>query len=124
MNNESDAIWAACNPGPKKIKSWGIFKETYKGEGIYWSGRYNIEGQGAYRTIDEARNVIDEWLKSLAETERKEREEKIAAGAIKAVRNGDKVTVFFPEGPATMPMWRYRQNVFEWEEKYGEIVFA
>lgn len=123
MKNEPDASFAVCNP-QRHAKSWGIFKETYKGEGIYWSGTYNVEGQGSHKTVQDARDVIDSWLKARAENELKEKQDEIAAGAIKAVRAGDNVTVYFPDGPSTMPMWRYRQFVWSFEEKYGEIVFV
>jgi hypothetical protein len=119
---EADVSFQACNP--VHCRSWGIFKETYKGEGIYWRGSYNVEGQGSHATIAEARAKIDKWLQDTAEKEAKEKEAQIAAGAVRAVRTGDSVTVYFPDGPWTGSMTRYRQNVFDFEAKYGEIVFT
>lgn len=39
--------------------SLGVLKQVYRGDQIYWSGSYNVEGNGSYSTMRAARDFID-----------------------------------------------------------------
>lgn len=53
-----------------------------------------------------------------------EQHAKIVAGAVRAVRSGDKVVLHLPTGPVELTMRQYRQQVFDLEDRYGEIVLV
>lgn len=104
----------------------GAFKENYRNQGIYWDGGYNLDGSGHYRTIGEARAAVDRMHEQTAKRESQEKSQKIADGAIVCERQGDSVTVNYPDGTREeMTIRQFRQRVFEIEDKYNrETVFV
>jgi hypothetical protein len=105
--------------------TFGVFKQLYNGYGIYWDGSYNIDGDGEYRNIQEAKNRID---LDIAEREKRDaivRQEKIASKKYLVARHGDNgtVTVETPQGILTFPdIRRYRQCIFGLEDTYDKDV--
>lgn len=65
--------------------TFGAFKEAYNGSGIYWAGCYNIEGDGEFRTIGEARAQIDKNNAAYALRELNARLTAVRQGAIACV---------------------------------------
>jgi hypothetical protein len=104
--------------------NWGVHKETYRGYGIYWAGRYNVEGGEAdYTSVQAARAAIDAHIEVLAAQDRAEHERKLDAGAIRAERDGDLVRLVLPDGThEDMDIRRFRQRVYEIEEQWGQEV--
>ena len=104
----------------RKSTSWGVRKETYKGEGIYWGGSYNVEGNGDYGTIAEAREAVDRYWADREEKERLEASSKLASGAIAVERSGDVVHLTYPDrSTESMPIREFRLKVYDIEEKWG-----
>lgn len=107
----------------------GIFKELYRGYGIYWKGTYNVEGGGSFATIKEARAVVDADTLDREARDAAKRGAKVADaranGGIVATREGDVVTVEFPDKTLTVSIREYRLKSRDWEDEYDtEIVFA
>lgn len=107
--------------------TFGAFKQVHDGFGIYWAGSYNVEGDGSYTTIHEAKVAIDQRNLSRKAREDAETIAKIATGNyIVARKLGDEVSVSTPAGPITFGTMRaFRQQVFELEERFGmDLIWA
>lgn len=109
--------------------TFGAFKELYRGSGIYWAGTYNVEGDGRYRTLADARKQIDDDVSRRELREAAEKAAKLAeakAAGLWAERNGDSVVVHTPDGDVSCTIRAYRnQIVWDLENKYDrEIVMA
>lgn len=103
-----------------KIPNWGAFKGTYRGEGIYWGGSYNTEGEGEFRTLAECRAYIDQKHDARMKRERDEAHKLASEGkALLVEKHKDTMRVHLPTGLIELPIRAYRQNVFDWETKYG-----
>lgn len=103
--------------------SYGIFKENYRGYGIYWSGKYNVNGDGEFNTITETRGNIDQSIEQQEKQERNESLEKSASGDYLVVhRDGDNITVETPDGVLSLTVKQYRSCVFDLEAKYNKSV--
>lgn len=92
--------------------TFGAFKELYNGSGIYWAGCYNIEGDGEFRTIGEARAQIDKDNAAYALRELNEKLTAVRQGAIACVFDGDIVTVH-TSPVQTMTRREFRWSVFD-----------
>lgn len=106
------------------MSAFGAFKGLYRGYGLYFSrGQYVTDSLcGEWPTIAEARGAVDRAIASREAREKAEKDAKIAAGAVRAVRDGDNVVLHLPDGPRTMTIREYRRDVFDLEDRYGEIV--
>ncbi len=115
---------AQCNP--KNSTNWGIFKKVHGGMGVYWNGKYNLEGEGSYNTMAEAIKAIDLRNKRYQDKKDEEAREKIARGAIKVVKDGDMVNLTYPDGSVgRMELRRFRQTMDDIEAKWkAEIVWS
>jgi hypothetical protein len=102
--------------------NWGIFKGVHNGQGIYWGGTYNVEGNGQYATMAQAKSAIDEQAAKWKAKEHADDLARIEAGAIRAVRQGETVTVHLKAGPLELTLRQYRNQVFDLEDQHGEIV--
>jgi hypothetical protein len=101
--------------------SWGVFKGVYRGDGIYWSGTYNVEGRGDFETIAACHQFIDDKILKADTAKDEDGKAKIELGrGIGVKREGDNVRIFFPEGERQMTIRQYRQTVFEMEEQLGK----
>lgn len=101
--------------------TFGIFKCIYRSQGIYWDGSYNLDGQGSYRTLAEAKLAIDNHIESCRNRESAEHVAKVSSGEfILAHRDGDSVRLELPEGEKTITIREYRQTVFDMEDRYGK----
>lgn len=103
--------------------TFGIFKGLHNGYGIYWQDKaYNVEGDGSFATIADARSSIDKHVEEQHKREYQAALDKVASGAIRADRIGDMVTVQLPTGTITVSIREYRNNVFLWEEKFDRDI--
>lgn len=98
------------------LRSWGVFREIYRGQGIYWAGTFNIEGRGEFKTISSARTAIDGHVAAYESRELQSRLRQVRSGAIACVRDGDNVTVH-TEPVCVMTIRQFRQSVFDIEER-------
>ncbi len=101
--------------------TFGAFKGLHAGRGIYWSGTFNVEGDGEYRTIKEARARIDEMNARYSAEDLAKRRAQAASGNYLVVRCvGDGRSIETPDGLLVFKTMReFRQNVFDVEEKYS-----
>lgn len=108
--------------------TFGIFKSTYRGYGIYWSSKYNVEGDGQYDSMSAAKLAIDARIERNTEKDRQTAEGKIASGSIRGIKDvtNSTMTLVFPNGNTEiMTLRQFRQQVFEIEEKWAtEVVIA
>lgn len=105
--------------------NWGVFKGLYKGSGIYWKGKYNIEGSHSeYATMDEARQQIDRDIVAREAHEAAERAEKAASGNYLVCRRDcETVVVDTPDGRLECDLRKFRNTVmWELEEKYDREI--
>ena len=108
--------------------TFGAFKGTYRGHGIYWDGQYNTDGDLPSRTLAELKGKIDASItarmKRVADTHAIELA-KAKERCLWAQRDGESVTLHTPDGIRQLTIRQYRQEVFDIEEKYGaSIVMA
>ena len=104
------------------VKSYGAFKGLHKGYGIYWSGTYNIEGDGSYPTLAAAREACARAADAMEDCDRQQRRAAIEAGGIPWTRDGDTVTARTPNGPVVCTIRQWRNNVvWDIEDRYDAI---
>jgi hypothetical protein len=107
--------------------TFGAFKQLHKGDGIYWAGTYNVEGDGSFQTLSEAKAAIDSKVVRRQQEENAANEAKAASGNYLICRKYEENGVWMsscetPEGVLTMQMQKFRQILFDLEEKYGKDI--
>lgn len=106
--------------------TYGAFKGLYRGFGIYWRGKYNVEGDGEYRTLAEARAVVDAHI--VEDSKRRAADLAAALAEAKrlgvwAERCGDAVTLFEPGGATLYTLREWRNNgLNDAEDKYDRAI--
>jgi hypothetical protein len=118
-------------PGPwPRSTTYVVEADGYALEEVYrvnWYGKsgYTSTGQNFFDTAEDVKRWAVKRQVRREAGEKARAEAKIATGAIRAVRVGDEVTLHLPEGPVTMPIRRFRQSVFDIQDRYGtEVVFT
>lgn len=109
-------------------KTFGIFKELYRGQGVYWQrGAFNVDGNGSYPTLAAVKVAIDHHVEDLEARESTAKQAKAASGKyIVAKRVGNGVVFGYPDGTTERfrTVREARQVVFEREDQYEtEIVW-
>lgn len=105
----------------------GVFKENYRGHGIYWAGTYNVDGDGEYKTILAVRSAVDELITQREARVKIENDEKAATGQYlicRKYKEGDewKATCETPEGVLDMGIGAFRRILFDLEDQYEKEV--
>jgi hypothetical protein len=107
--------------------TFGVFKGTYKGHGLYWtSSGYNTDGGTSFSTLQALKKAIDDNEIEQQKQEDAVTTQNIASGkCILAHKNSDNsVTVTIPgNGTREYPnMERARRDVFKLEEEFDKDV--
>ena len=100
------------------VAKTGIHKMNYRGLNIYWRGTYNVEGDGSFDSIHEARKAIDYQISHNLMLNIESREAEIAAGAIRAEKRDGKFIFHCPDGVKEYPVSVGRGIVFDIEDLY------
>lgn len=101
--------------------TFGAFKESHMGEGIYWAGTYNVEGVGNFATLSEART----YAESIVRTNEARRDD--TTGKISARMNADGTATFLVPGHSERTAVNRRKAgnmAFDLSDEFGmEVVW-